>query len=120
MNKLIIGWALLLGGLIPIHNNVFGARVPDKSAGKTYLQEKMVPVQLPGGRSSKIVKLLTLGETISAVSSDKIFYLEKGQWRVDPIPGNWQTACKDLTGQLWLGWIGTSCYPTGWRGFTTS
>jgi len=109
MNKFFIGFALFLGGLFPFQNNVLSAIAPDKSDGKTYLQEKMVPVRLPGEGSSGIVKLIKVGETIAALSSDKVYYHEKGQWRVDPIPGNWQTACKDRSGQLWLGGIGAIC-----------
>lgn len=109
MNKFLVGLILLAGGIFQINNHVSGTGVPDKSTGKTFLQERMVPVRLPAEENSKIVKLLRLGETIAAVSSDKVFYLEKGHWRVEHIPGGWRSACKDLTGQLWLGGIGTIC-----------
>jgi len=109
MKKYFCGLILMTYGLFQFSTNALGAGVPEKSAGKTYMQEKMVPVTLPVEGTPTIVKLLIQGGTITAISSESIFYLEKGKWRMDFIPGGWQTACYDLSGQLWLGGIGTIC-----------
>lgn len=106
MKNYFLGLSLLAGSLIMFNNDVSGAGVPTKSNEKPYLQEMMKKVQLPVEGASKIVKLIRAGETIAAVSTDRIFFLENGEWRIQNTPGEWQTAGKDLFGKIWLGGIG--------------
>ncbi|MCK9638655.1 MAG: hypothetical protein M0R39_02010 [Prolixibacteraceae bacterium] len=109
MRNYFFGIILLAGSLFMQSTVVKGIGVPSENKGKTYLQESMVRVQLPGQGKMNIVKLVKMGGAIVAVSTDQVFFLEKGKWRMEPIPGRWQTANLDVDGKLWLGGIGKMC-----------
>ena len=109
VKSLLLGLTFLAGGLAPFNLIVSGENTPGKS--KNYLQETMVRVPLPADGPQKIVKLIRVGEAIAAVSTDKLYYFEKGKWRIQNIPGEWLTASKEPGGRLWLGSRGAICQP---------
>jgi len=106
MKKYFLGLSLLLGSILMCTNYVSGAGIPEKGKEKPYLQEMMKKVPLPVEGASKILKFIRLGETIAAVSTDRIFFFENGKWRIENTPGHWQTAGADNFGKIGLGGIG--------------
>jgi len=106
MRNYFFGLIFLTGSLIMHNVNALGLGVASVNKGKSYLQESMVKVQLPAEGEQNIVKLIKVGNTIAAVSIDKIFYFENGKWRMEFIPGMWKTAGLDKGGKLWLGGMG--------------
>lgn len=106
IGKKFFGLSFLLGSLIVYSNSVFAVNVPDKSKEKTYLQESMGRVQLPAEGLQPVFKLLKAGNAIVAVSTDRLFLFERGKWRIENLPGAWQTASLDPFEKIWLGSIG--------------
>ena len=111
MKKYLFGLCFLSGSLIFSSLGVSGEKVNGKSNYNIFLQETMVRIQLPDGGMPKIVKLVRVGETIAAVSTDRVYYFRKGRWSMEKVPGEWHTACKDPSGMLLLGGIGAICRP---------
>ncbi len=82
--------------------------IAQKSAVKgiqsgNYPQEIKSEVLLPGDKVTNIVKLVRQKDRIVAVTKDQIFTYSEKNWTLKRISGNWQTACVDQKGNLWLG-----------------
>ena len=69
----------------------------------TYLQEIKKTVAIPGENEPEIIRLLKSGNTIVAVSNDKIFRFDGKKWNTEKLDFQCTAACTDLNGNIWLG-----------------
>ena len=75
MRKYIPGLILLAGSFM-LTGYLASDAETDKQANGSYLQESMVRVQLPAEGPQEIVRLVRVGKSVAALSSDKIFMFE--------------------------------------------
>ena len=78
-------------------------RIPGIPSG-LYSQEIQKDIQLPGGSSQNILRLIKQANRTIAFSANQMFVFELNKWSQRPLPvqGNFQTAAMDTKGKLWM------------------